>query len=90
VERALIPATQAKNELVCLDESRGNGPANGGSVNRRRISRFIPIGLLIMSSSLLWHNFSRGRAPDFAVGALLGVALGMMIVGLVKQRRGDV
>jgi large-conductance mechanosensitive channel len=43
----------------------------------------------MMSSVLIWRNFAHGRAPDFAVGVLMGSALTMMIVGLVKQRRGN-
>ena len=56
-------------------------------MSRRKISPFIPIGLLMMSSALLWHNFMRDRLSDFAVGLLMGVGLGMMVVGFIRQRR---
>ncbi len=56
-------------------------------MSRRKVSPFIPIGLLMMSSALIWRNFMHGRFTDFAVGLLMGMSIAMMIGGLIKQRR---
>ncbi len=56
-------------------------------MSRRKVHLFIPVGLLMMSSALLWHNFMHDRFSDFAVGMLMGMSLTMMIVGLIRQRR---
>lgn len=57
-------------------------------MTQRKMNRLIPVGLLVMSSALIYRNFMHGRASDFAVGLLMGISIGLMIVGLVKQRRG--
>jgi hypothetical protein len=58
-------------------------------MTRRKISRLIPVGLLMMSSALLYHNWMHGRGSDFAVGMLMGISIAMMIVGLVKHNRSS-
>ncbi|MBA3827968.1 MAG: hypothetical protein H0X33_03440 [Taibaiella sp.] len=45
----------------------------------------IPIGLLISSGSLMLRFFV--SVPDFVSGILQGVAVGIMLVALVKKRR---
>lgn len=58
-------------------------------MSRRKVHPLIPVGLLMMSSALLWHNFMHDGFSDFTVGLLMGVSLGMMILGLIRQRRSD-
>ncbi len=58
-------------------------------MSRRKVHLLIPVGLLMMSSALLWHNFMHDRFSDFAVGLLMGVSLGMIILGSIRQKRSN-
>ena len=55
----------------------------------RKLSIFTPVGLLMLSGALIFHNWFRGNYRDFATGLLMGMSIAMLIVGLIKQRRGN-
>jgi hypothetical protein len=55
---------------------------------RRRVSRFIPVGLLALVASNLLRLYTHGNYWHFAVGFLMGLSIVFMIAGLVRQRRG--
>jgi len=56
-------------------------------VSRPKVSRLVPVGLLLMSAATLTHNWMHDRFSEFVVGALIGVSIVMMIVGTVRSRR---
>ena len=51
------------------------------------MSIFMPVGLIMLSGALIFHNLFRGNYSDFATGLLMGMSIAMMIAGIVKQRR---
>jgi hypothetical protein len=57
-------------------------------MTRRKISPFIPVGMLALAASSVVRHYLHGNHWDFAKGLLMGVSIGLMIVGVVRQSRG--
>jgi hypothetical protein len=59
-------------------------------VSRLMASRLIPLGLLLMSATLLYHNRYHNEMDDrfseFVVGALRGLSIGLMLAGAAQRR----
>ena len=53
----------------------------------RRINRLVPIGLLCLSGSIIVQRFMHNIQSDFVGGLLMGVSLGLILFGFLKQRR---
>ncbi|MGO9086897.1 MAG: hypothetical protein ACLQBK_16870 [Candidatus Sulfotelmatobacter sp.] len=56
---------------------------------RRKVSPFIPVGLLMLSAGLLLHNWTHGNYWHFAGGFLLGAGIVLIIGGTFRQSRGS-
>lgn len=54
---------------------------------RRKVSPFIPVGMLALAASSVARRYMHGSHWDFANGVLMGVSIGLMIVGVVRQLR---
>ncbi len=52
----------------------------------RTTQLFISLGLVLTSGTFIVHS-EFPSIPDFVRGALVGLGLGLMIIGLVKQRK---
>ena len=52
------------------------------------VKLFIPIGLLLTCGTSLINKFIM-PLPDFIIGALMGMGIGLMIVGLIKLKRAN-
>jgi len=55
-------------------------------VLRRKLSRLLPIGALMLAAGLILHNFLHGRYTEFAAGFLIGMSAVFMIAGFISQR----
>jgi hypothetical protein len=53
----------------------------------RRLMLMIATGLLLTSSTTLLNKYV--NMPDAALGVITGVGIGIMIAGLVWERRGS-
>jgi hypothetical protein len=56
-------------------------------VLQRKLNRLLPIGLLMLATGLLLHNWMHGRYTEFAGGFLIGMAAVFMIAGFVAHSR---
>jgi hypothetical protein len=56
-------------------------------VLQNKLNRLMPIGLLLMASGLMPHNFAQGRVINFSTGFLIGMSLVFVIVGFVRKSR---
>lgn len=54
---------------------------------RRKVSLFIPVGMLALAASNVARRYLHGNHWDFANGLLMGASIGLMIVGVVRQAR---
>jgi hypothetical protein len=54
---------------------------------QNKLNRLLPIGLLLLASGLILHNFAQGRAVNFSAGLLIGMSLVFIIAGFVRQMR---
>jgi hypothetical protein len=54
---------------------------------RRKVSVFIPTGMLALAASGVVRRYLHGNHWDFANGLLMGISIGLMIVGVVRQLR---
>jgi hypothetical protein len=54
-------------------------------VLQRKLNRLLPIGLLMLATGLLLHNWMHGRYTEFAGGFLIGMAAVFMIAGFVAH-----
>lgn len=52
---------------------------------QRKLNRLLPIGLLMLATGLLLHNWMHGRYTEFAGGFLIGMAAVFMIAGFVAH-----
>lgn len=55
---------------------------------QRKLNRLLPIGLLMLATGLVLHNWVHGPYTDFAGGFLIGMAAVFMIAGFVGNSRG--
>ncbi|MGA7752975.1 MAG: hypothetical protein WCB05_09090 [Candidatus Sulfotelmatobacter sp.] len=55
---------------------------------QRKLNRLIPIGLMMLASGLILHNWVHGRYTEFAGGFLIGMAIVFMIAGIAGRSRG--
>lgn len=55
---------------------------------RGKLNRLFPVGLLMLASGLILHNWMHGRYWDFAAGFLIGLSIIFVIVGFVGRSRG--
>jgi uncharacterized membrane protein YhaH (DUF805 family) len=56
---------------------------------RRRVSPFVPVGLLALVAGILLQQFTHGRYSHFAVGFLMGVSIVLLIFGVAQQTKGE-
>jgi hypothetical protein len=54
-------------------------------MNQHKISRFVPVGLLVLVAGIFLQHFTHGRYSDFAGGFLMGMALVFLIFGLLRR-----
>jgi hypothetical protein len=57
-------------------------------VLQRKLNRLIPIGLMMLASGLILHNWVPGRYTEFAGGFLIGMSIVFMIAGIAGRSRG--
>jgi hypothetical protein len=55
-------------------------------VLHRKLSRLLPIGVLMLAAGLMLHNFVHGRYTEFTAGFLIGMSAVFMIAGFISQR----
>jgi hypothetical protein len=55
-------------------------------MSRRRLSRFVSVGLLVLVAGIFLHHFTHQRYSGFAGGFLLGMSLVFLIYGLVQTK----
>ncbi len=56
----------------------------------RKLSRLLPIGVLMLAAGLMLHNFVHGRYTEFTAGFLIGMSAVFMIAGSVgRMRKND-
>ncbi len=55
-------------------------------MSRRRISRFVPVGLLFLVTGIFLQHFTHQHYSDFAGGLLTGMSLVFLIYGLVRTK----
>lgn len=53
----------------------------------RKLSRLLPIGVLMLAAGLILHNFLHGRYTEFTAGFLIGMSAVFMIAGFLGQRK---
>ncbi len=53
----------------------------------RKLSRLLPIGVLMLAAGLILHNFLHGRYTEFTAGVLIGMSAVFMIAGSVGRIR---
>ncbi|HEX3820130.1 MAG TPA: hypothetical protein VHW45_07350 [Candidatus Sulfotelmatobacter sp.] len=54
---------------------------------QKKLSRLLPIGLVLLAAGLVLHNFLHSRVVNFSAGLLIGMSLVFMIAGFVRQSR---
>jgi hypothetical protein len=54
-------------------------------MNQRKISRFVPVGLLVLVAGIFLQHFTHERYSDFAGGFLMGMALVFLIFGFAQK-----
>jgi hypothetical protein len=59
----------------------------GGRMIRRKVSIFIPVGMLALAASSVLRRYLPGNHWDFANALLMGASISLMIVGVVRQTR---
>lgn len=52
-----------------------------------KASRLVPVGLLLMSAGILYHNWMHAPFSEFIGAALMGMSIAMMLVGTMRSRR---
>ena len=52
----------------------------------RKLSRLLPIGVLMLAAGLMLHNVVHGRYTEFTAGFLIGMSAVFMIAGFISQR----
>lgn len=57
------------------------------TVLQRRLTRLLPIGVLILAAGLLLHNFLHARYSEFAAGLFIGISAVFIIAGTVGRSR---
>lgn len=58
-------------------------------MNQRKISRFVPVGLLVLVAGIFLQHFTHERYSDFAGGFLMGMALVFLIFGLAQKMKSE-
>ena len=58
-------------------------------MNAKKISRFVPVGLLVLVAGIFLQHFTHERYSDFAGGFLIGVALVFLIFGVAQKMKGQ-
>jgi hypothetical protein len=58
-------------------------------MNQRKISRFVPVGLLALVGGIFLQHFTRERFSDFAGGFLMGMALIFLIFGFAQKVKSE-
>lgn len=56
-------------------------------MSQRKISRFVPVGLLVMVLGIFLQHFTHERYSDFAGGFLMGMALVFLIFGVMQKQK---
>ncbi len=51
----------------------------------KRISRLLPVGVLMLATGLLLHNFAHDRASEFVAGFLIGMSAVFMIAAWIGR-----
>lgn len=59
-------------------------------MSRHKMTRLLPIGLVLLASGLLLHNWMRGDYAESVSGFLIGISLVFMIVGFALNSRPKV
>lgn len=58
-------------------------------MNQRKVSPFVPVGLLAMVVGIFLQHFTHERYSDFAGGFLMGMALVFLIFGVTQKMKGE-
>jgi hypothetical protein len=54
---------------------------------QRKISPFVPVGLLALVVGILLRNFTHTNYSEFAAGLLIGMSIVFLIFGVVQKAR---
>jgi len=57
------------------------------TVLRHRFNRLLPIGVVMLATGLMLHNFAHARISEFTSGLLIGMSAVFMIAGFVGKMR---
>jgi hypothetical protein len=58
-------------------------------MSQRRISPFVPVGLLTLAAGIFLQHFTHERYSDFAGGFLMGIALVFLIFGVAQKMKNE-
>jgi hypothetical protein len=58
-------------------------------MNQRKISRLVPVGLLVSMAGIFLQHLTHERYSDFAGGFLMGMALVLLIFGLAQKMKSE-
>jgi hypothetical protein len=58
-------------------------------MSQRKISPFVPVGLLALVAGIFLQHFTHERYSDFAGGFLMGMALVFLIFGVVMKMKSE-
>ena len=56
-------------------------------MSRRKISQLVPLGVVLLASGLLLHNWMHGDYADSISGFLIGVSLVFIGFGFARMKR---
>jgi uncharacterized membrane protein YfcA len=56
---------------------------------QRKITLFVPVGLLGVVAGVFLHYYVHGQYSDFASGFLMGLSVVLLIFGVVQQMTGE-
>ena len=54
---------------------------------QNKFRRLLPIGIVLLATGLILHNFAHGRFYNFSSGFLIGMSLVFVIAGFVMRWR---
>jgi|HubBroStandDraft_3_1064219.scaffolds.fasta_scaffold1302747_1 hypothetical protein len=56
-------------------------------MNQRKVSPFVPVGLIALVGGIFLQHFTHERYSDFAGGLLVGMALVFLIFGVIQKQK---
>lgn len=58
-------------------------------MSRRKISPFVPVGLIALAAGIFLQHFTHESYSDFAGGLLMGMALVFLVFGFAQKMKSQ-